>query len=851
MKKKIVNALLMMAVVAPSVGSFMSCKDYNEDLNTELRSEIAKEASLRQALQTQVDNLKATVAAIKCCECDRSKYVTKVEAENTYLTQGAIQSYLDQVSANKAAIEQLQGLVNGINAKLGDLGDKPIVDQINELNTTIINVKAIADEALELAKNGGKCNCDFTEINAKIANLETLVAGWDAKLTEVNTKAANALAKAETNEAWINANKETIEALKPLVGQDVLGRLQTIENNYMKKDDITNLVNEAKTAAGEAKELAQIAMTKAEENAQTIGQLQEAIKNFVTKEEFQQELQKVNDSLNGLTAAVEKLDADLVKIKGDLTSMITGIIAQSTENPVLGYINTPFGLNQYMLAAYYGQADNGLEFPARDAKFYLNASDIEAWTPRNLEVMGIASLKDVEGYLTKQDERFVADVDGDITGNAGTIYLTVNPSNVNFTGQVLDIETSTQKASPITLSPLEPSEAELNFGVFRDTRGVENGFYSAKATLSPDSIDKAKMIIDYDAIKDAISEVLKDRSRASLADASSKVIQSFQNNLPAYALKTSWTDQSNEQIHNIYSQYNIATIAVKPLSFAFMKDAKMNRVDGFDRTRTILSRIIKGVTVRMPNFDKYKITFRSIKIGKDITTDEKGRILVPVAVIANGSDEVIEFNIEDVYGDVTETITELVDEINKRYGEGSDVDVKLAEFFNDVKESNNFQTYIDETKSSLYASIDKYLTRLEKHILRVFNNAHRSLYITMFGKQNDAIALLSMNLDLPTKAEAGELTLVPTTYSLQYFAPVYKKFVAVTNVYDAKTKAELDLGEAQSLAAVANSGENMLKVVDGLKNCTIKGEAGKIYEITYTAVDFLGVVMIKKFYVEF
>ena len=73
MKKKIVNALLMMAVVAPSVGSFMSCKDYNEDLNTELRSEIAKEASLRQALQTQVDNLKATVAAIKSCECDLSK----------------------------------------------------------------------------------------------------------------------------------------------------------------------------------------------------------------------------------------------------------------------------------------------------------------------------------------------------------------------------------------------------------------------------------------------------------------------------------------------------------------------------------------------------------------------------------------------------------------------------------------------------------------------------------------------------------------------------------------------------------------------------------------------------------
>ena len=65
------------------------------------------------------------------------------------------------------------------------------------------------------------------------------------------------------------------------------------------------------------------------------------------------------------------------------------------------------------------------------------------------------------------------------------------------------------------------------------------------------------------------------------------------------------------------------------------------------------------------------------------------------------------------------------------------------------------------------------------------------------------------------------------------------------------TLTELDLGEAKSLAAAANAGENMLKVVDGLQNCTFSGEAGKIYELTYTAVDYLGVVMIKKFYVEF
>ncbi len=872
MKKKIVNALLMMAVVAPSVGSLVSCKDYNEDLNTELRSEIAKEASLRQALQTQVDNLKATVDAINSCECDLSKYLTKLEAENyltkkeaseTYLTQGAIQSYLDQVSANKVAIEQLQGLVNGINAKLGDLGEKSIVEQINELNTTIINVKAVADEALELAKNGGKCDCDFTEINNKISNLESLITGWDEKLTEVNTKAANALAKAETNEAWINANKATIEALKPLVDQDVLGRLQTIEENYMKKDEITKLVNEAKDAAGKAQELAQNAMTKAEENAgkigaveKTVGELQEAVKTLVTEDEFQAALGVIASALSDLNALIQALDSELVKIKGDLTSMITGIIAQTTENPVLGYINTPFGINQYLLAAYYGQADNGIEFPARDAKYYLTASDIDFWTPRSFEVMGIGSLKDIKGYFTKQDERFVGDVNGVTTGNAGTVYVTINPNSVNFTGQILELESSAQNESPITLSPLEPSDVELNYGVYRNTRSVENGFYSAKATLNVEDIDKAKVVVDFEGIKDAIKEVLDERTRISLADAAAKVMNSLDNNIPAYGLKASWTDQTNGQTHDIFSQYNLATVAIKPLSFAFMKDETFKHVEGFGRMRAIINNILDELEVSIPDFTKYEFSFKSIEFGDDITVNADGKILVKVTgelagKTAGGETVTIDCAINDVYGDATETIQELVDAINERYGAGSEVDQKLAEFFNEVKETNNFQTYIDDTKNSAYAAIDKYLTRLENHILRVMNNAHRSLYITMFGQVDNKLALLSRELAHPTKSESSDITLIPTTYSMQYFAPIYKKFVAVTNVYDAKTKAELNLPQAKLLAAAANAGENMFQVVDGLQNSSFKGEKGKVYELTYTAVDFLGVVMIKKFYVEF
>ena len=83
-------------------------------------------------------------------------------------------------------------------------------------------------------------------------------------------------------------------------------------------------------------------------------------------------------------------------------------------------------------------------------------------------------------------------------------------------------------------------------------------------------------------------------------------------------------------------------------------------------------------------------------------------------------------------------------------------------------------------------------------------------------------------------------------------APAYKKFVAVTDVFDASTKAPVELSQAKTMASQANtSGENMKRVFDQETTCKFNGEAGYIYEITYSAVDYHGKVAIKKFYVQF
>ena len=867
MKKKIVNALLMVALVAPSVGSLVSCKDYNEDLKTEVDGEIA---SLRKTLQDQINSLTDLVKSINSCKCDLSLYLSKKEAEENYVNKA---DFLAEINALKLADQNLQKLIDEINAKLANFATKDeVASQISELNAFILQVKATADEALELAK-AGKCTCDFTEINNKLKALDDEIKGWNDRLKEVNTTATTALAKAENNYLWVIANKKSIDSLSNITS-DLEGRVKVIEDNYMKKDSILKIVQEAKDAAAEAKQLATDAMTKAvdaynladnakqkaDQNEIKINELEESLKNYVTKTEFNEKMTEVEGKIKKVSDKVEALELQLNILKKDLSNMITGIITQATANPVLGYLKTPFGIDQYLLAAYYGAADNGIEFPARDGKYYLEASDVETWTPRNLEVMGVSNLKNVEGYFTKQDERFVADIDGDYTGNAGSVYVTVNPSNVNFEGKTLGLETSAQNASPFALTPLEYSNDELELGWYRNvTRGAENGFYKAQATLTPENIDKAKLVIDFKSIGSAIKSVIKDgpqdsRTRISMAEAAAKIMQSLEADIPAYGLKASWTDEANNQTHNYFSQYNIGVVAVKPLSFAFLKDKSWKHVDGFDRMRSVVSRVIKEVVVYRPDFASYEFKFKSIELGKNISVDKNGQILAQVYYLKNDGSESapVLIPIEDVFGDLTPTITELVDAIKQNCADDSEVNVKLAEFFNEVKATNNFQTYIDLTKESVYEAIDKYLTRIEEHILRIMNNAHRTLYITMFGKQTDGkMALLSNSLDAPSKSKTAELTLIPTTYTMQFFAPIYKKFVAVTNVYDAATGEELDLADAKALAAEANAGDNMFKVVDGMQNCSIKGEKGMIYELTYTAVDYLGVVMIKKFYVEF
>ena len=83
-------------------------------------------------------------------------------------------------------------------------------------------------------------------------------------------------------------------------------------------------------------------------------------------------------------------------------------------------------------------------------------------------------------------------------------------------------------------------------------------------------------------------------------------------------------------------------------------------------------------------------------------------------------------------------------------------------------------------------------------------------------------------------------------------APAAKKFIAVTNVFKDGTSAQDDDAACKSVLEATNAAENFNEVISGTYNGIdfTPAEAGYVYEIFYSALDYSGKISQRKFYVE-
>ena len=846
MNKKIITGFLMFALAVFSMSSFVACKDYDEDSYDDLKARINKQITITDAIQNQIAELEKKLNNIKSCTCDPSKYASQEEFEKA----------LKRIADLEEAIKNIKSCT----CQGGGGGDTTIYIT-NPYDDEWIKIKF--SEIEDQLKILNTLNAWQIYIENRIDSIANAIYGWDTTIYNLNYKVDSIL-------KWLEIHKDTIYISGG--GCD---------------PDCKKKIAKAQETANDALYLAQQALLLAMENAgrlndheTRISELEKLVKTFVTKDELKEEIKKLNDRIDDL-----------------LDKMVTGIILQGTESPVIGYFNTPLDVRSQILAAYYGEVSSSVTFPDKNSSAnYVDAS--EFWTARNMEVIG--SFTDTETISGE----FVSTKNGDTKGNAGKLYLTVNPAEVDFTGKVLALESSTGEAAGVELEPLAVSEKELSFGYTR----AYNGFYEAEATLT--DIEKAKIRVDFKQLEDQAKDMLKEKSKSSVLSFGAALMSSVKDVMPAYAAKATWTapartDAVGQKSYSVYSQYGLAAAAIKPFSYAFLKDLNVN-LPGEEKLQDLVAEIINkikiNINLNLPDFSKYQgaITFKDITLPTiadntfrftfnysiiDNFTDTEGN---PVYIVITNSTGEFGFKGQngniwwinpdtnvfeeapasyqrrfDVFTkdltidiDINKTpeikslLQDIIDDLNKNYGASSDLAKTITDLLNDVASLGNIDTKINDAitdaKNDLKTQLQGYITKAYNKLNSIFSKTpNKALQPVLIGKSGDKIGLLSKSKKNPTKVNGSSLTLIPTSYTLELVAPAYKKYIVVSNVFNA------DGSEAAASIGKGANGENMAKVIDSEKTCTINGQSGYIYEISYNAVDYHGKIVNKRFYVQF
>lgn len=581
----------------------------------------------------------------------------------------------------------------------------------------------------------------------------------------------------------------------------------------------------------------------------------------------------VNLRVDSVAAKTKAIEADIVNLKTDISnilaamkSQVTGVIAQATENPVVGSFALPIGIQSNILAGYYGTAENACE------SFPIGAIDLidqsEAFT---------SDEKNVIGKLSNEVSWSAGDTLG-ADGNAGTVYVTVNPSTVSFTGKRLSLVNSNDESAGIELSPLAKSDKTLKFGATR----ADNGFYEATAKLVDPT--KAKISFNGADIKGVAKDILSYSDGINFTNAALQIYKAVSNLGDAYALKATYTDTLGE--HSVYSNYNIGAYAINPLSYAFLKDSKYNNLG---RIPTIPSQLTLE-TLGLGDFKIDNVEFPEITgidemvtaklhLPDDAVNTDRKTVEIPTGATAtydydiDGSGHVegatsipegaknivthvtlsdggkvifrnLKKDDEGWYIEAQCSVKEIVDKL-KDYS--SDVNTKLQDMIDNI---NGKIQGLEDNK--VFATYNKYASKVNTLINKLngaLSDVNAKLQPMLVADLNGEFVAVSNTKGIgnPVKFSLGAgVPLYLTSYTAELLAPAYKKYIAVV---DAKKNGTSTSDPSKAQDANKNSC-NFNKVLEGNEyRAGFTGEAGYTYTIAYACADYNGKVTIKRFYI--
>lgn len=536
---------------------------------------------------------------------------------------------------------------------------------------------------------------------------------------------------------------------------------------------------------------------------------------------------KITDALN------QRLDSVSGSLNSALNTLLEqkldGITVNAMENPVTGYWNASFtGLNLKLASSFYGVAAEGNE----------------DWDVKANQVLGKG-------------------------GNAGYLYVSLNPTEIDPSLVKVELVNSQgEPAKGFELGSIENTDKVLTFGTKAATVSA-NGFYQVPVIASDPQNDGVEF--DKGALAAAAKNALNELRNPKENDLDLSMIASaLYKNIPvltAYGVKAEYylynPDTQNLELHktikHAVSDYDIAAVAVKPVSFNFLKDnATLDKlsdwaVENF-RLPSLSSKLDKfadaldvkvTLSADKQNINVYTIvalmdvtaqqdpTTKSVwfydKDGKKIEGSEiKNAELTTVTTTTLNTETGL--HTQHVYKITTtdSTIADVVDELNTQ------IAGKLEPIKNDINK-------VGDKWENVIAKVNPLLKKVASKI----GSANKLLqptilYVDQNGNPN-TLSTIGGRLGGTRFVGTGATTLYPTSWTAELLAPAYKKSISV----ETENGTPVD----PKIASVTlTDGTSAAEPFAGSVNKVIfNAEKADTYTIVYKAIDYSGVVVEKTF----
>ena len=787
MKRQVTSILLFSALLMGGASTFVSCKDTESDALYDSNGKVA-EVIAKQA--KDISDLAGKLAQETKDRKDADQVFTNfingkaVEIKNTADKAWA------QAQENQTKIGKLTTDIEKLKGQLGDLLE--LSDKVTGLET---DVKKLKDQFAEFKS----CKCDFTEMERKYNELKNqqdldrarIKTIEDGKTTlDKQLRGINATLDGKVDQTTFEELKQKVDDNESIVN-DYKDQVENLENkfaDYVEKSYLTN--------------------------------------NYYTKDDVDNAITGASNALKTQISQLEtKLTTQLNKLFNAMANEVTGIVVNRFYSPILGSYKDMMGTEARFLGAYYGYAEDNATIGNED--------------------------------IIKED--LLLD---DAKDNAGSIGVYINPANKDFSGLTFKIVDSQGNVTPFIATATKNDKVE-HYGYTRAGEvSTTPNYYLLKVSIDPNRLDEVKTwtSADVESLKGVAKNILnklKDRNNnLNLTEIANTLYKTFNNRLTEYhlALEQKLTDGTNKDLNVTIADKDFAATVIKPLSYKFLsgginydiKDIPTLESKGlYIDTSSLkwkdlnhIADINQSIDIDVPDASTMMID------GNKVTINAKGELVWADPNNRNSIDDLkgVKVTVEGItfaanavsYDTKKQTVkvtvsmkqfNDLIDQINSQVGN------MLGTVENLANKVNKFESTID----------GNFINRVNNYIHKCnywLDNANKFLQPAMFATDgNNWVKLPTIASGATyvkmTNGKANVL-LLPTSYTLEYLAPAYKKYITVKDPSGATV-----------------TGENIGKVISGnIHKAGFTATKEGVYTITYDAVDYTGGDAHKTFFIK-